>query len=183
MAETRETPRGGGAAQHYRFDGELFGDDDAREVLVRLRALTDGTRRLSDAFASELGLHPSDLRAAELIGQHWREPLRMGELGALLGLSSGAITGTVDRLEARGLVERRRDGEDRRRTYLRLTPEGEAAAVDFYRASALRLEQAVAGFDHEEREVIARFLDAATTAIRTSEGRDGTSGAASRARG
>ncbi|MFO8076303.1 MAG: MarR family transcriptional regulator [Egibacteraceae bacterium] len=161
----QETPEPGGAPRHYRFDGELFGDDGTRDLLVLLRALTDGTRRLSDAFAKALELHPSDLRAAELIGQHWAEPLRMGELGARLGLSSGAITGTVDRLERRGLVERQRDGADRRRTYLRLTPEGEAAAVDFYRDSAARLREAVAGFDADEREVIARFLAAAVAAV------------------
>lgn len=172
MEGMEETPERGGTPRHYRFDGELFGDDGARALLVLLRALTDGTRRLSDAFAKELELHPSDLRAAELIGQHWHQPLRMGELGALLGLSSGAITGTVDRLERRGLVERQRDGEDRRRTYLRLTPEGEAAAVDFYRASAARLQEAVAGFDPDERDVIARFLAEAAAAVWPAEGPD-----------
>jgi DNA-binding MarR family transcriptional regulator len=46
-----------------------------------------------------------------------------GRLAELTGLSSGAITGVLDRLERAGFVEREGDPDDRRRTLVRLTPQ------------------------------------------------------------
>jgi DNA-binding MarR family transcriptional regulator len=51
-------------------------------------------------------------------------PRTLGELGADLGLSPTSITRLMDRLEERGLVERRREGDDRRRVTAVLLPAG-----------------------------------------------------------
>jgi DNA-binding MarR family transcriptional regulator len=52
------------------------------------------------------------------------QPLPMGRLAQTLGCDASNVTGLVDRLEARGLVERQPSGGDRRVKVLRLTPSG-----------------------------------------------------------
>jgi DNA-binding MarR family transcriptional regulator len=51
-------------------------------------------------------------------------PLPMGALAEAMDVSQASVTGIVDRMEQRGLVERQRDGEDRRVVKVALTDEG-----------------------------------------------------------
>ena len=53
-------------------------------------------------------------------------PKSLGELGGELGLAPPSVTRIVDRLEERGLIERRRDPDDRRRVVAAILPAGEA---------------------------------------------------------
>lgn len=79
------------------------------------------------------------------------EPRGVNELGAELGLDSGTLSPLLKRLEALGLVERRRSGQDERRVAIHLTPagrglSGKAAAIpqrlaDAAGLSAAELEQ------------------------------------------
>jgi DNA-binding MarR family transcriptional regulator len=65
------------------------------------------------ALASKVGLNPTDLKCAGLLLE--TGPISAGELGELVGLTTGAITGVIDRLEKFGLVERIKDPTDRRK--------------------------------------------------------------------
>jgi len=51
-------------------------------------------------------------------------PLPMGRLAGMLGCHASNVTGLVDRLEARGVLQRRPSADDRRIKVLDLTPEG-----------------------------------------------------------
>jgi DNA-binding MarR family transcriptional regulator len=77
---------------------------------------------LHAVIAERLGLNPSDHKCADLLLSETGvcTPGRMAEL---TGLSTGAITGVLDRLERAGFVVREADPHDRRRTLVRLTPE------------------------------------------------------------
>lgn len=55
-----------------------------------------------------------------------RDDITVNALGHRLFLDSGTITPLIKRLEARGLVTRRRDEDDERQVRIRLTPEGRA---------------------------------------------------------
>jgi len=112
-----------------------------------------------DALAERLGLNPSDLRILDLVAA---EPgLTPGRLVELSGLTSGAITGVLDRLEAAGFVARQPDPDDRRS----VTVQPVAARVAEVEAarSPLRgeLERLLSGYRPDERAAIARFLDGA----------------------
>jgi MarR family transcriptional regulator, organic hydroperoxide resistance regulator len=67
-------------------------------------------------------LSPVQCHALHLIEPE--RPLPMGRLAATLGCDASNVTGLVDRLEARGLVQRRPAADDRRVKALQLTPEG-----------------------------------------------------------
>lgn len=84
------------------------------------------TRAVTHAYAdllADVGLtYPQYLTMLAL----WEtaEPLTVGELGKRLRLDSGTLTPLLKRLEAAGLVVRRRDPDDERRVLLELTREG-----------------------------------------------------------
>jgi DNA-binding MarR family transcriptional regulator len=71
------------------------------------------------AVADYVGLHPTDQQCIDLLD--WTGPITAGELGAHLGLTSGAVTGLIDRLEGAGWVRRERDPNDRRRVIVHLS--------------------------------------------------------------
>ncbi len=132
-----------------------------RDELVRLlQAYATEAERLGHAFADRHGLHPTDLQALFAVMQADRagQPLTPGRLGARLGLSSGATTAVVDRLERAGHVRRVRDDRDRRRITLHF---GEAAAVvgqAFFGPLGGRMDAMLTGYDPTELAAIRRFL-------------------------
>jgi DNA-binding MarR family transcriptional regulator len=80
--------------------------------------------RLRDGLAAahtDLGLPPAQAQALTVLGA----PVPMRELASKLACDASNVTGIVDGLERRGLVERRPDPRDRRVKQLVLTPEGE----------------------------------------------------------
>src|ERR1043165_7694421 len=65
----------------------------------------------SQAVADRLKLNSSDLECLDIV--MLRGPVTAGELAQATGLTTGAITGLIDRLERAGYVRRARDAEDR----------------------------------------------------------------------
>lgn len=100
--------------------------------------LTPAERRLWTAFLAahvtvlrrlekdleQAGVSFSDHQALVYIGAAGKEGVRMSDLSDQIFLSRSAVTRLVDRLEREHLVERRDCAEDRRGTYVTLTPDG-----------------------------------------------------------
>jgi DNA-binding MarR family transcriptional regulator len=80
------------------------------------------------------------------------------ELARLNDVDTGAMTRTLDRLEAKGLIERRRSLEDRRVVHLELTDAGQATATKICPSIARVLNQHFRGFSPEEIETLSHFL-------------------------
>jgi DNA-binding MarR family transcriptional regulator len=96
--------------------------DPAREAWELLWRVMQAHKGRVMALAGELGLAPMQLHALRLI-----EPgaeLPMSSLAGKLFCDASNVTGIVDRLEARGLIERRPASYDRRVKLLALTDEG-----------------------------------------------------------
>lgn len=85
-------------------------------------------------------------------------PLLLGEVQRRILVSSGGITYLVDRLERKGLVERRECPGDRRARYAALTPAGEALIRRIFPEHAACIERAVSGLDTEEQEQAITLL-------------------------
>lgn len=66
------------------------------------------------ALADELGLYVTDHKCMDIIHRFGAMPA--GRLGEMTGLTTGAITGMIDRLEKAGYVRRTNDPKDRRKT-------------------------------------------------------------------
>ena len=79
-------------------------------------------------------------------------PMLLGEVQRRILVSSGGITYLVDRLEGKGLVERRDCPGDRRARYAALTPDGEALIASVFPDHARCIEHAVSGLDTEAKQ-------------------------------
>ncbi len=71
----------------------------------------------TNAVASKIGLSATEFESMDVISNY--QPMSAGKLAHMCGLTTGAITGIVDRLERVGLVKRERDPDDRRRVFLK----------------------------------------------------------------
>ena len=91
------------------------------------------------------------------------EPKGVKELGEELGLDSGTLSPLLKRLEAMGLVERRRSGEDERRVGVHVTPAGRSLSS---RASGIPRHLAdAAGLSADELEQLRTTLERLTEAL------------------
>jgi MarR family 2-MHQ and catechol resistance regulon transcriptional repressor len=103
-----------------------------------------------------LGMCGSDFGVLEALLH--KGPLAVHELGEKVLLSSGSITTAVDRLERRGLVERRSAARDRRARIVWLTEEGSAVAQRVFEEHRQDMERATAGLSAAERAELAGLL-------------------------
>ena len=95
----------------------------AEAVMKELRALSTAQDRLDQYAMHRFGINRTDLRALDLIGQ--AGVIWPTALAAALGMSTGATSTVLDRLEAAGYALRQADPGHRRRTLVRQTPRAE----------------------------------------------------------
>ena len=124
-----------------------------------LRDLSTETVLLHQAIADRLGLNPTDHKCLGLLLDAGR-PVTPGELAALTGLTTGAVTGVVDRLEAAGFVRRTRDPEDRRKVGIEVVFEKVKRQVfPVFEQLAKRMGVVAGGYKARELEAIVDFLE------------------------
>src|SRR5215207_8632807 len=80
---------------------------------TQLRYVSANSVILSEAVAAKVGLHPTDNECLDFLLLNG--PLTAGKLSELTGLTTGAVTAMIDRLERAGYVRREHDQQDRRR--------------------------------------------------------------------
>ncbi len=132
---------------------------EAERLAVAMRHLSAEMARMTAAVARRLGVSEHELEALGVLDL--AGGLTPGQLGARLGLTSGAVTALADRLERHGLVRRVPHPTDRRSTLLCATTAAEGFGLEAYgplgaEAAALLAERTPA-----EREAILAFLEAA----------------------
>jgi DNA-binding MarR family transcriptional regulator len=109
--------------------------------------------------AERLGVNRTDLHALNTIEN--AGGLTAGELAAQTGLTSGAVTGVIDRLERAGYGRRVPDPEDRRRVKVEVTPKFYSRADRIWGPLAADWESTLGGrFTAEELERVIEFLRA-----------------------
>jgi DNA-binding MarR family transcriptional regulator len=143
---SKRSPRQSG--ERARLLGEL-----ARSAQ---RAATDGIL-FHQAVADRLGLHVSDLRCLTILLDAGSLPA--GEIGERTGLTTGAVTRMVDRLEQAGYVRREADPADRRRVIVSPVPERMATITPLYAGMAQAWATAMDGYDDEQLTVIHTLFD------------------------
>ncbi len=124
----------------------------------RLLVLARLIERRLDAGAAEFGVHRSEgdvLFTLRRAGPPYRlSPTALS--GALL-VSTGTMTNRLDRLEARGLVRRRPNPDDRRGLVIELTDAGRTLVDEAVEVHVAREEEMLAGLDARERAQLARL--------------------------
>jgi DNA-binding MarR family transcriptional regulator len=125
-------------------------------MLQEIRRMSVETMLLSAVVADRIDINATDLTWLALLPPD-RE-LTAGELAELSGLTTGAVTGLIDRLERAGFVERRRDPEDRRKVFIRQNPgNGERIEPHFSRATE-QVRELWATYSDEELKLLSNFF-------------------------
>lgn len=117
--------------------GPRFPDELVSSSLFLLKRLGMKAKEGSMAAYEELGLHPYHHAILAVLDEGSRET--QGAIADALGYDKGQLVGLLDELEAAGLVERRRDPNDRRRHVVQMTADGRKTLRQL-RTLSLRLE-------------------------------------------
>jgi len=113
---------------------------------------------IEDLAAARLGISPADLRCLNAIEN--AGGLTAGELAREVGVTTGAVTGAIDRLEKVGYAKRVPDPADRRRVRLAVTPRFRENAESIWAPLAADWQHRIAArFTAAELATIVEFLD------------------------
>src|SRR5262245_9451920 len=127
--------------------------------------LSTATVLFHQAIAHRLGVNATDLKCYSILRQ--TGPITAGELAERTSLTTGAITGVIDRLERAELVRRARDPHDRRRIVLEFVhdPERERKIAQLYEPLGREITNLVAQYNTADLATILDFLTRATTVL------------------
>ena len=109
-----------------------------------------------EGLAKKLKLSRTDMRCLDLIGR--LGPMTAGRLAEESGLTTGAVTFILDRLEEAGMVTRRRDTEDRRRVWVEIVPEAQARLQGLQQPIAEEMRQVAQRFKADELAIVRDFM-------------------------
>jgi len=117
---------------------------------------------LHQAIAQSFGLNATDTKCIDLIMQREDEPVTAGWLSQQSGLTTGAITHILDRLEKRQYIERVRDTEDRRRVFVRLKMESLKPLIPKYEAIGKAYMALLGEFSDKELQFLCDYMEKAS---------------------
>lgn len=126
------------------------------ELVNELRMHQNAQDLFDEAASERLGINRSDQRALDVLDR--RGPVTAGELARESGLSSGAITTLLDRMERAGYVHRVRDTDDRRRVLVELTDEARRRGEEIWGPIAAEGPAGLANYSEAELILIRDFL-------------------------
>ena len=140
------------------------------EVLARFAELGRESSTLSvlrhTRIAEQMGLSGTDHKALDLAARA-EGPLTAGRIAQLTGLSTGAVTGVIDRLERAGFVRRVRDEVDRRKVLVEILPFDEEKYAPLFSSAMIAMEQVLERYSPAERVVAERFMRDLIETMRT----------------
>jgi DNA-binding MarR family transcriptional regulator len=136
-------------------------DAAARQDLIGAAALAvrlhqNAYDRFEDAASEYFGVNRTAMRCMDVLDRTGR--LTAGEIARQTGLTSGAVTALLDRLERAGYVRRLRDATDRRRILVEMTEKARQGAVEVYGPFAEALAEYESYSDADLR-LITRYLE------------------------
>lgn len=98
--------------------------------MLEFRASQVASDQLDDISAAGMGINRTDSRCLDIVD--YAGPITAGDLARQSGLTTGAVTAVLDRLERAGYVRRTRDTADRRRVLIEATDEARERSLEFY---------------------------------------------------
>lgn len=125
------------------------------ELIDEVRRSQNATARFDQAVADKLGLNRTDLRCIDVLQREG--PVTAGRLAQQTGLSTGAMTTALDRLERSGYARRVRDSGDRRRVLVELTPQATEIAA-LYGEHAAYAERLYHRHTLEQLKLLLQFV-------------------------
>lgn len=130
------------------------------ELTREWRQLAGELALLNQGISDRLGINGTDLQCLSVLGT--AGPIAAGQLAERTGLTTGAVTGVIDRLEKAGFVRRERDSVDRRKVIVQPLSDEElrrrAPELDAVFRSILAGAESDAGYTDEQLDLIVHFI-------------------------
>ncbi|MCA0429154.1 MAG: MarR family transcriptional regulator [Bacteroidetes bacterium] len=126
------------------------------------RQYSDASIFMHEAIARKAGLSGADHKYLGLILQH--KELTAGDISKLTGLTTGAVTGLIDRLEKKKLLKRQFTKDDRRKVIIIPNPENSMKLLQpIFSELQQKTADLIASFTEKEIQIIERYFLEATT--------------------
>lgn len=129
------------------------------ELGLAMQRYQRSTQAFDDAVSRRLRVGPADLRCLDWLADG---PKTAGQLSAATGLRPAATTAMIDRLVAKGLVERARSETDRRQVIVRMTAYGRAETDVYYQPLVTDGQLLLAEVDEQELALMRNYLTTIT---------------------
>lgn len=130
------------------------------------RNYSDASILMHESIARSVGLSGTDHKYLGLIIK--KEEMTAGEIAEITALTTGAVTGLIDRLEKRKLVKRKADKTDRRKVLI--VPNTQKAMEllqPIFNDLQKRTQELTETFSEAEMDVIKRYFISATEIMKT----------------
>ena len=134
-------------------------DEDTVAALKLWVVLNRVQRRIAERARRDIERHC--LRATEfgvLEALYHKGPLTLGQVGESVLVTSGSVTPVADKLEQRGLIQRRISSEDRRVCFAELTESGRELVDGIFPDHAQVIRGAMEGLTLEEKRIVTALL-------------------------
>jgi len=135
-----------------------------QHILALFRAIDGDMGRLDEAASAKLGLSRTDFRCLDILSRG--TSMTPGQLAQEVGLSTGATTALLDRLQRRGFVRRKHDRNDRRRVLVQPTKRSINEVWPIFEGLVAGVTQLMQQFSFDELETIRNFLERQRTVVR-----------------
>ncbi len=139
---------------------------DPNSILDRFRIASrqysDASIFMHEAIARKVGLSGTDHKYLGLILQH--KELTAGDISKLTGLTTGAVTGLIDRLEKKKLLKRQFTKDDRRKVIIVPNAENSMKLLQpIFSELQQKTAKLIASFSEKEIQIIERYFTESTT--------------------
>jgi MarR family 2-MHQ and catechol resistance regulon transcriptional repressor len=134
-------------------------DEDTAAALKLWVVLNRAQRAIGDRARREIerqGLRPTEFGVLEAL--YHKGPLTLGQVGERVLVTSGSVTPVADKLERRGLIQRRISSEDRRVCYAELTEAGRELVSGIFPDHAEVIRTVMEGLTIEEKRIATALL-------------------------
>ena len=123
-----------------------------QDLMDSVRSFTRSSVQFQNAIAIKINLNATDLECVNYLIE--TGPSTAGDLAALTGLTTGAITNVIDRLEKAGYVRRENDPNDRRKVIVVFIPENHKKMMKYYEAISADVSSLFSGYSRKELKFI-----------------------------
>jgi DNA-binding MarR family transcriptional regulator len=126
-----------------------------QELETAMRKSSAQGTMFAQAVAEQAGISSSDMDCMDFLNIEGR--MTAGRLAELTGLTTGAITGVIDRMEKAGFVRRERDDSDRRKVFIAPVPDRLGEIAGFYELLQRAMQKQCNAYTDAELRLILRY--------------------------
>jgi DNA-binding MarR family transcriptional regulator len=128
------------------------------QIAVVMQEVIASAVLTNERIARSIGLNVVDFQTYGVLLRQG-EPMTPGQVAQETELPSSTTTRVLDRLEAKGLIERRPDPADRRKTWVHAIPFDDERVTAAYGSILQQMDDVHAGFTVAELQTVLRYLD------------------------